>query len=344
MKVLVVNNMVFGLCGGVEELVDQLVLNLCKVGYQFELLCILFMWYLLECIVGEMLMCCSMCLINVDCVIVMKFLVYLLFFDDKVFWLVYQYCQVYDMWDLGYSNIFNILEGWQICLVIIEVDNDVFFLGCGVYVVGCMVQDCLMYYNGILFELLCVLLNDIELFIGGVYGDYIFVGGCINVGKCQYCLIEVMVLIKVLVKLIVVGLVDMLEDVDCLCVLVEMYGLQGWVKLDIGFYLCQIIVDYVNGVLVCVYLLMVEDFFGYVMMEVCQVCKVVIMVDDLGDLIELIKDGDNGWVCVDDIMQIVVVLMQVFVIWVVMLECGQNVYESWICLDINWVIMVEKLI
>ncbi|WP_422505266.1 glycosyltransferase family 4 protein [Stenotrophomonas sp. GZD-301] len=343
MKVLVVNNMVPGLRGGAEELADQLVLNLRKAGHQSELLRIPFTWHPPERIVGEMLMCRSMRLINVDRVIAMKFPAYLLPFDDKVFWLAHQYRQAYDMWDSGHSNIPNTPEGRQIRSAITEADNDAFSLGRGVYAVGRTVQDRLMHYNGIPSELLRAPLNDTELFTGGPHGDYIFAGGRINAGKRQHRLIEAMALTKAPVKLIVAGPADTPEDADRLRALVEAHGLQGRVKLDIGFHPRQTIADYVNGALACAYLPMAEDSFGYVTMEACQARKAVITVDDSGDLTELIKDGVNGWVCADDTAQIAAALTQAFATRAVTLERGQSAYESWTSLDINWATTVEKL-
>ena len=343
MKVLVVNNMVPGMRGGAEELADQLVVNLRQAGHQSELLRIPFTWHPPERIIGEMLMCRSMRLVNVDRVIAMKFPAYLLPFKNKVFWLAHQYRQAYDMWDSGHSNIPDTPEGRQIRAAITEADNDAISMAQSVYAVGRTVQDRLMNYNGIPSELMRAPLNDPELFTGGKYGDYIFAGGRINAGKRQHRLVEALAQTRSPVKLIIAGPADTPEDERRLRALVESHGLQGRVKLDIGFHPRQVIADYVNGALACAYLPMAEDSFGYVTMEACQSRKAVITVDDSGDLTELVKHGANGWVCADDTGEIAAAMTEAFASRAQTRERGDNAYDSWTRLDINWASTVEKL-
>ncbi|CAJ0596437.1 unnamed protein product [Cylicocyclus nassatus] len=71
-------------------------------------------------------------------------------------------------------------------------------------------------------------------------------------------------------------------------------------------------------------------------MEACQSRKAVITVDDSGDLTELVKHGANGWVCADDTGEIAAAMTEAFASRAQTRERGDNAYDSWTRLDINW--------
>src|SRR5215207_5445071 len=106
--------------GGAEELTHHLVRNLTAHGIQAEAMRIPFSWEPAERLIDETLLCRSLKVVNTDRVIALKFPAYLVPHDNKVFWLLHQYRQVYDLWDVGQSNIPDTERGREIRRVIRE--------------------------------------------------------------------------------------------------------------------------------------------------------------------------------------------------------------------------------
>lgn len=344
MKVLVVNNMVPNIRGGAEELADHLVANLRLAGHDAELLRIPFRWDPAEKIIDEMLMCRGFRLINVDRVIALKFPAYLVPFDNKVFWLLHQFRQAYDLFDAGQSHIPSNEEGNALREAIMEADNMAFGRARAIHCVGREVQKRLQQYNGVRSDVLRAPLNDEALFFNREYGDYIFAGGRINAGKRQHLLVEAMAKAGSQVRLVIAGPPDSPADALRIEALVAEHGLQDRVTLEFGFLPRSRIADYVNGALACAYLPFEEDSYGYVTMEACQAKKAVITVDDSGDVLELVRDGQTGFVCSPDAEGVARALDLAWEDRERTQAIGRAAHATWVAMDINWPATVARLL
>src|SRR4051812_1918696 len=123
MKVLVLNNMAPFIWGGAEELGRHLVHNLRLAGVEAEAIRIPFSWEPSERLIEEVVTCESLRLTNVDRVIALKFPAYLIPHPVKTLWLLHQYRQAYDLWDVGHSNIPATSRGEQVRDFIRAADN-----------------------------------------------------------------------------------------------------------------------------------------------------------------------------------------------------------------------------
>ena len=343
MKLVVLNNMVPGLHGGAEELANHLVSNLRAAGHEAELIGIPFSWDPANRLVEEMLLCKSMRLDNVDRVIALKFPAYLLPFDNKVIWLLHQFRQAYDLWDAGYSNIPATPEGEAIKAAIVNADNACFEGARAIFTVGREVTERLRHYNGFQSSVLRAPLNDEHLFENAGYGDYIFAGGRINSSKRQYRLVEAMAQVKSDAKLIIAGPADSPADREQVVSLVARHGLEHRVTLDVGFHSREKIANYVNGALACAYLPFQEDSYGYVTMEACQASKCVITVADSGDVLEIVREGETGFVCADETSEIAATLDRAWLQRDRTIELGKAAREAWLAAGINWQTTIAKL-
>src|SRR4051812_47037244 len=258
MNVLVLTNMVPFVRGGAEALCDYLVAHLRGAGVNAEAMRIPFSWEPAERLIEEMLAARSLKLANVDRAIVLKFPAYLVPWHSKVFWLVHQFRQAYDLWDAGQSNIPRDARGETIRAAIQQADDLAFAEAKAVYTISQTVSDRLRHYNGHDSTPLPQPLNDPELFTGGRSDGYILASGRVNRGKRQHLLVEALRHAPNL-RLVVVGPPDSAEDADALRRAAEAAGVGDRVTLDLRFLLRRELADLVNRSLAVAYLPYDED-------------------------------------------------------------------------------------
>lgn len=344
MKVLVVNNMAPFLKGGAEALADQLVRSLNATrGVQAELVRIPFKWEPAERLIEEILICRSMRLYDIDLMIGLKFPAYLVPHNRKRLWLLHQYRQAYDLWDVGDSNIPDTERGREIRQAVIEADNRC-FPDCEKILAPRVVANRLLHYNGFDAEIMMAPLNDPELFVGGDYGSYIFCGGRINAAKRQHLLVEAMRFTRSNVKLVVAGPADTPADATRLLDSIQRYNLDNRVCLDLGFLPRERIAKYVNEALACAYLPVDEDSVGYVTMEAFSAAKSVLTVSDSGGLLDIIHDGDTGLVVRPETESLAAAIDRLANNRNITIEMGKEGRARWTGMNVTWSATIERLL
>ncbi len=300
MKVLVVNNMAPFVWGGAEELAMHLTkqLNLQK-GVEAELLRVPFAWHPAEVLVEQMLLCQNLELWDVDRVIALKFPAYLIPHHNKIFWLLHQYRQAYDLWNSEFCNIPHTDSGERIRSAIEKADAQVFSSAKKIYTNSQTTADRLKKFNGFSAEVLLPPLNDPELFTGQQSQGYFFAGGRINLSKRQHLLIEALALCDTNIKLVIAGPPDTPDDAERLHLLVEKHRLQDRVKIIAEFLSRKDLACWVNEAAACCYLPVDEDSVGYVTMEAFCAAKPVITMHDAGGVLSIVEHGNTGWVAQD---------------------------------------------
>ena len=203
MKVLVVNNAAPFIRGGAEELADRLVLELnATKGIEAELLRVPFRWEPAEVIVEQILLNLNLKLYQVDRVIALKFPAYLIPHPCKILWLLHQFRQAYDLYELGMSHLCDHVSGKHIAQMVRTADEQCFRECRAIYTNSPVTQARLRKFNGFESTLLYPPLLDEQRFVGGEYGDYIFAGGRIGPGKRQHLLVEAIARVPSNLKLI----------------------------------------------------------------------------------------------------------------------------------------------
>lgn len=296
MKVLIVNNMSPFVWGGAEELAANLQAKLVEFGHESEILRVPFRHNPVEGLPSQMLSTRAFELQNVDHVIALKFPAYLIRHPRKVLWLLHQYRQAYDLFELNQTNIPHNEYGESVRNIIKNADNESFKESRKIFTNSEVTKKRLKYFNGFDSEVLLPPLNNPELFSGGKSEGYIFAGGRINSMKRQHLLIEAMRYLPESVKLVVAGPPDSAKDEQLLFKLIERYGLSDRVKLDLRFLPRDELASYVNGSLACAYIPLDEDSLGYVSMEAATAGKAVITARDSGGILGLVQDGETGWI------------------------------------------------
>ena len=297
MKVLVVNNAAPFIRGGAEELADRLVLELnATKGIEAELLRVPFRWEPADVIVEQILLNLNLKLYQVDRVIALKFPAYLIPHPCKILWLLHQFRQAYDLYKSGMSHLCDHVSGKQIAQIVRTADEQCFRECRSIYTNSPVTQARLRKFNGFESTVLYPPLLDGEKFLGGEYGDYIFAGGRIGPGKRQHLLVEAIASAPSNLKLIIAGPLDEQEYGIYLKKLIERKDCKDRVDLRIGFHSRDEIAQLVNRSLACAYVPIDEDSVGYVTMEAFSAAKCVITTTDSGGILEIVHDGETGYV------------------------------------------------
>ncbi len=344
MRIAVVNAMAPFIWGGAEELAHHLVRNLRQGGHTPTLLRIPFAWEPFSGIPAEMSRMKALRLDQFDRVISLKFPVYLLEAKRHSTWLIHQYRQAYDLWGSPYGNIPQNAAGDEVRRLIIEHDNQALGHGRKLFTISNEVSDRLESFNGIKAAALRAPLNDPHLFSGGPFGDYILAPGRINDSKRQFLAIEAMAHLGPEARLIIAGPPERKEDEHRLRKLVLELGLENQVKLDLRFLGREELATYVNNCRAVIYSPFKEDSYGYVTMEAFEAGKPVITIDDAGELLELVQDGQTGSVTAPKSEQIAQAMAIYFGAEELARERGQAGRALWRGKNINWAENIDRLL
>jgi len=343
MKVLIVTNMVPFVHGGAEELCFHLVKNIREYGHEAEAIKIPFTYEPAERIIEEMVLCKNICLGNADKVIALKFPAYLIPCENKIFWLVHQYRQAYDLWDANQTNIQKDQRGEQIRSFIKNADNIAFKEAKRIFTVSKVISKRLKYYNNIESISLPSPINDPQNFNGKTQASYIFAGGRVNSGKRQFLLIQALKYAKG-VNLIIAGPPDNQEEAEKIYKIVEEENVKDRVKIDLRFLSREEYADYVNRSSAVAYLPFDEDSAGYVTMEAFQAKKPVITTTDSGGVLEIVAHNKTGWVVEPNAEELGVAMCDAIMNPKKTLELGEKGRVILDLLGLNWENTIKRLL
>lgn len=344
MKILVTTNAAPFVRGGAEELAEHLVRHLnARKGVQAELLRIPFRWDPAERLADEIVLNRAFKIFNVDRVIGMKFPAYLIPHPNKMLWLMHQYRQAYDLYREGQTNIALGPDGQRIVNLIRTADNECFRQSKRIFTISPVVKDRLERFNGVAAEVLHHPLNDPERFGGGAYEPYIFSGGRVGPGKRQHLLVEAMKHVSAKVKLVVAGPLESPAYGETLQALARELRIEDRVEFRFGFRPREEIVRLVNNALACAAAPIDEDSISYVAMEAFAAGKSVVTVKDAGGLLEIVKNGETGFVVEPDaaaLAQAIDTLGDA----ARARQLGGAARAAWDRLDISWASRIERLL
>ena len=294
MKILILSNRVPFVHGGAEELSVNLLRQLRLAGHEAEEFRIPFAWTPHERLYEEMLIARQLRIANVDRVIALKFPAYLVEHHCKVVWLLHQYRQAYDLFEVGQTDIPSNAEGDVLRTAIRYADEKAFKEAHRLYAIA-EARKRLAKFHSIEAEELSAPLNDHELFRDEGSDDYIFAGGRVNDGKRQDLLIEALRFAPN-VRLVIAGPPESPETERRFRNLAEKWGVADRLTLDLRFLPRIEVAKWMNNCRAAAYLPFQEDSVGYVTMEAFQASKPVITVSDSGGVLDIVRDGETGFV------------------------------------------------
>jgi glycosyltransferase involved in cell wall biosynthesis len=331
--------------GGADELADDLCAHLNRTpGVQAELLRIPFAPEPFERLPDEIFLNRTLQVQNVDRMIALRFPAYLIPHEKKVFWLLHQYRQAYDLRCPSQSNIPDTPRGEEVIGMIRRSDNEVFSSAHKIFANSEITKKRLKHYNGFAAEVLLTPLNRPELFENRGDDGYLFAGGRIHSGNRQHLLVEAMRFVKSKARLIVAGAPETAQDGERLLHTIERFQLHERAVLDFGFHSSAKIAEYVNHARACAYIPIDEDSLGHVTMEAFAATKPIITLSDSGGILQLVRDRETGRVTEPDPGAIADAIDWIFSDPFRAARLGQHAKSVWDSLGVTWPKTIEKLL
>lgn len=344
MRVLIVNNAVPFIWGGAEELALNLnkQLNGLK-GVEAEILRIPFQWEPKERIPAEILLNQNFEIVNTDRVIALKFPAYYVQHARKTLWLLHQFRQAYDLLDTDQSYLKTGADD-EIIEAVNRADRHCFDGVHKIYTNSPVTQGRLKRYNQTKSDLLYPPLNDEDLFKPGPYGDYIFAGGRVAPGKRQHLLVEAVRFAGKNTRLVVAGPPGDEAYADELRQLVEKYDLGDRVTLQLRMHTREEIATLATNALASAYIPYDEDSLGYVTMEAFAAARAVVTTSDSGGLLEIVKDGETGFVCAPEAKALGEAFARLCDEPALARKMGGTAADLWTSKNINWAHTLDRLL
>lgn len=302
MKIAVVNNGVPFVRGGAEHLADALTSRLREYGHDAHLLRIPFQWTPPHEILRHILACRMMRLEEYDLVIPLKFPVYYLRHENKVLWLLHQFRQAYDLWEVSFRGAYPSHEDLQMRELVTQADNAYLPEAKRIYANSHVTADRLKLFNGLDAEVLYPPVFEPKSFYSANYGDYVFCPSRINSTKRQELLVDAMAHCRTPVRLVLAGVPEGLDQEQRLRAQIARLGVEHRVEMLPRFIPEAQKLELLANALAVAYVPYDEDSYGYVALEAYLAKRPVVTCTDSGGILILVKDRETGRV-VDPIPQ-----------------------------------------
>ena len=296
MKVAVVNNSVPFLRGGAEHLADSLVDQLRLRGHQAELVRVPLRWSTPTDIAESMFAASTLRISEADVVIPLKFPAYLVQHPRKNVWLLHQFRQVYDLWEVpGHGPEVN-AETLELRRAIHTADRTALGEANRLFSNSAVTAARLHEHNGLRAEVLLPPHGDAGQFRHATYGNYVLAIGRINATKRQHLLVPALAASSSSLRLVIAGAPEQPEDLSLIEDLVKEHGLQDRVDVIPEYIDDATKAELLSNARAVAYLPLDEDSYGYVTAEGMYSRKPVITLHDAGGILQLVEDGVTGLV------------------------------------------------
>ena len=295
MKIALCSSFVPFLYGGARNIVEWLQAMLEKEGHQVERI------YLPEIDAPDLLFQQMAAfrwidLSAADRVICFRPQSHLIRHPHKILWFIHHVRVFYDLWDSPYRGCEDDLRHRGIRDALHQADTTALREARHIFTNSQVVSDRLKHYNGIDSEVLYPPVFDAERFHSRGLSDEIVYVCRLEHHKRQHLLVEAMAHTRTPVRLRLCGSSSGSAYPDELNELILRLGLQDRVLLENRWITEQEKVDFLADCLAAAYLPLDEDSYGYPSVEASHARKALLTTTDSGGVLELVRDGDNGYV------------------------------------------------
>jgi glycosyltransferase involved in cell wall biosynthesis/SAM-dependent methyltransferase len=296
MRIGVLRTQVPFVTGGAERHAANLVSALNTRGFEACEITVPFKWYPGEVLAGHIMAAKMLDVsevegVKVDLTIGLKFPAYLAQNPNRLFWVLHQHRQAYDMWDLGTSDLLDAPQGEALRALIHAEDRAAFEASPHpIYANSGNVAGRLEKHLGLASTPLYHPPPNAEALRQGAYGDYLFVPGRINPSKRLELTLEA--LAKSKARLVIAGVAENPLYQNHLIKMAEEMGIAGRITWLGAVDDATLIRHYAEARGV-VFVPQDEDY-GYITLEAMLSGKPVITVTDAGGPLEFITDGAEG--------------------------------------------------
>lgn len=229
----------------------------------------------------------------IDLLIGLKFPAYLARHPNKIFWILHQHRQAYEMWDSGASDLLYDADGAAIRDLIREEDRAA-LTDARVYANSRNVAARLHRYLQLPSTPLYHPPPIADQLRSGAYGDYFYAPSRIGPSKRQDLILEAFARTRSKARLVFAGPPDSRAYLDTLKDKARKLGVDRRVEW-LGAIDDATMVRSYAGARAVVFTPVDEDY-GYITLEAMLAAKPVITVQDAGGPLEFIQDGKEGFI------------------------------------------------
>ncbi|THC45655.1 glycosyltransferase family 4 protein [Massilia sp. Mn16-1_5] len=295
MKIALCSSFVPFLYGGARNIVEWLQAMLEKEGHQVERI------YLPEIDAPDLLFQQMAAfrwidLSAADRVICFRPQSHLIQHPHKILWFIHHLRVFYDLWDSPYRGFEDDLRHRGLRDALHQADTAALKEARHIFTNSQVVSDRLKHFNGIDSEVLYPPVFDAERFHSRGLSDEIVYVCRLEHHKRQHLLVEAMAQTRTPVRLRLCGASSGSGYPDGLNEQIVRLGLQDRVILENRWITEEEKVDYLADCLAAAYLPLDEDSYGYPSVEASHARKALLTTTDSGGVLELVRDGDNGFV------------------------------------------------
>lgn len=298
MRIGVLRTQVPFVTGGAERHAANLVAALNAYGHEAVEITLPFKWYPGAILTDHVLAAKLLDLsevegVKTDMVIGLKFPAYLAPHPNKLFWVIHQHRQAYDMWENGQSDLLDDPDGLAVRQLIMEEDRAA-FAGSPhpIYANSRNVAGRLTRFLGVEAKPLYHPPPNADRMLQGGYGDYLFAPGRINPSKRLDLILKGLAASPSKPRLVVAGVAENPSYQSTLHSLARELGIEHQVTWLGPVDDDTLLRTYAEARAV-VFTPQDEDY-GYITLEAMLAAKPVITVTDAGGPLEFIRDRREG--------------------------------------------------
>ena len=346
MRIAIVTTQCPFIVGGAELHAKNLEQALRNAGHEAEIVSMPFKWYPPQTVLDHML--AARCLdisefmgTKIDLAIGLKFPAYLMQHPNKVFWILHQHRQAYDLWDSGLSDLLPFDNGRVVRSAILEADNVELGRARRVFANSANVAKRLLHYNQIASEPLYHPPPLAGRLHGGAFGDYFYYPSRLTGFKRQDFVLRALAETREPCKVIFSGAPDSPDYGEQLKQLARELGIEQRVTWRGFVSEAEMIELYANarGVLFTP----IDEDLGYIALEAMLAGKPLVTLTDAGEPAHLVRDGIEGLVTAPEISAFAAALDRLTRDEGLARHLGAAGSKRYRDLDISWESAVAKL-
>jgi glycosyltransferase involved in cell wall biosynthesis/SAM-dependent methyltransferase len=332
--------------GGAELHAKSLERVLREAGHEAEIISMPFKWYPSTTILDHMLAARSMDVsefngVKIDLAICLKFPAYLMRHPNKVYWILHQHRQSYDMWDSGQSDLFDDENGRFVRDAVRESDNVELRGASRIFANSANVAKRLLHYNNVEAEPLYHPPPLADRLTRGEFGDYFYYPSRLSKSKRQDFVLRGLAQTEKNVRVVFSGAPDNPEYGQELTRLARELGVEDRVEWR-GFVSDEEMIGLYAGARGVVFTPIDEDL-GYIALEAMLAGKPLLTLSDTGEPAALTRDGIEGLVVAPETAALADAMNRLAGSKDLADKMGQAAYQRYKGLDISWANVVAKL-
>jgi len=344
MRIAILNTQCPFVTGGAELHARNLERVLRQAGHDAEIVSMPFKWYPSTTVLDHMLAAKALDVsefngVKIDLAIGLKFPAYLMRHPNKVFWVLHQHRQAYDLWDSGHSDLYDD-DGQLVRSAIHEADREELGRARKLFANSANVAARLRRYNGITAEPLYHPPPLEGRLYSGELGGYFYYPSRIAAIKRQDLAIRALCHADRDVRIVFSGAPDNPEYGDELKLLTEQLGVSDRVEWR-GYVSQDEMIALYAGARSVVYTPLDEDL-GYVALEAMLAGKALVTLADSGEPAALVRDG-GGLVCEADPVALGAALTKLSNSPALAGDLGRAARARYDALGISWSNVIERL-